>query len=615
MGPDGQRGPRPARRGVVVLVASAVLAVAGCDVGGRGGADSTSAPDPSTGGSSAPSRSPAAPGSSPAPGASKAAPSAPSTPGPGDPVAATPLDDDGAPAPVPDSWTTSGVLASVDAARRASPDELGDAAVALLDTATEVVLPAWQDEVRAATADGPVTVADVRLSRDGVRARLAVLVPATDGEVVLRMLAASRAVGPAVDTLDVRASEAGASLPVAIEPDLDRVVVTLDGPRPDGVVLGLDVSYELPKPAELTDGGPGAYGLLADHGDVVALGHWLPAAVAVPDNAGDVPNWGDLGAFDAGTWLVDVMADGGVLRTGGVDRQWPDGRQRALGFGLRDLAAAWFPDGAEPVAVPVGDGLLADRVDDETSTSPAAVRGIGPSSVAPVRLQSSAVEVGASTVLATSVDGDDGRDVAELSAEQLAWLADTWGALPWPELDVVRAPILPAAGMEFPGMVMMDNTFWATNEVPTRFALAHEWGHQYAHALVGNGSLSDPVVDEPLAQYLTWRWFRHADGVAFADAFAEETFDDDIGVPLEPPGQPAAAFTTPEAYGVAIYRTAAAAWYEAAREHGVEVVDDAVGAVIEAGALKEFDEEELLDAVASVDGAVASDLRAAFDGG
>ncbi len=571
---SGGRDPHPGRRRVTALGLGLLVAVAGCT--GAGTSTAAGSSSPTTAATSRPeptteSPSPAPELTAPATGSIGPTTAVPSA------DAGTPLDAASDPAPVPDSWMVEGVLGSVDAARAASPQDLTAAALDLLDRADGIVVEETRDLVAAATADGPVTVGEVGLAREGVSAHLAVLVPDAPREVVLRLLAASPAVGPAVDSLTVRASLDGARLPVRHEPDLDRVVVDLGQPVPGGVVLGLDLNYDLPQGDELANGGgPGAYGLLADHGPVVTLGHWLPAVVSIPDNDGDVPSWGDLGAFDAGTWLIDVASDGGTLRTGGADRLLPDGRQRALGFGLRDLAATWFPDGATPV--------------------------VGTGEAGPV-------------VLATSADGQHDQTVADLSRAQLAWLATQWTDLPWPELDAVRAPILPAAGMEFPGLIMLDDTFWATDEGPTRFAMVHEWGHQYAHALVGNGSLSDPVVDEPLAQYVSWRWFRAVDGEAAAEQFARDTFSTEgLEVPLEPPGRAAGDFTTAGAYGVAIYRTAAGAWHRAALDHGVDTVDEAVDAVFEQAALQELDEDDLLALVRTVSPPVADDLAVVFDG-
>lgn len=478
---------------------------------------------------------------------------------------------------MPTSWVLRGPLASVEAARRATPRALHAAALDLLDTAEGVVTGDRSERLHEATETGPVTVAAVDLDRTGVTARLAVLVPSPDREVVLRLLAASASVGPAVETVEVAVRADGSPVDAVVEPERDRIVVDL-GRAPDGpVVLGIDLAYDLPDEDELAaGGGPGGYGLLADHGDVVTLGHWLPAVVAIPGNAGPVPDWGDLGAFDVGTWVVDVDVESGTLRTGGVDRTTPDGRHRALGLGLRDLAGAWYPDGA-----------------------PATVATTGPADAA---------------VLASSTGGEAAdAPMADLSGEQLASMRDLWGPLPWAELDVVRAPILPAAGMEFPGLVMMDANYWRPTDVDTEFTLAHEWGHQYAHALVGNGSLSDPVVDEPLAQYLSYRWFHGADGADAADEFARRTFADDFDMVREAPGQPAGDFTSGRAYSVAIYRTAADAWYRAAQDHGLAAVDDAVRTVVDTYALREATEDDLLDIVAEVDPAVGDDLRSAFD--
>ncbi len=506
------------------------------------------------------------------------------------PTSDSALAEDGTPAEMPTSWDLVGPLASVDDARAATPSDLSAAALELLATAAGVATDPGDRRLVEATGAGPVTVASVRLDRDRVEASLAILVPDAPAEVVLRTLAASSAVGPSAARTEVTATVAGEPVDARVEPDRDRIVVDLGEARPDGVVLGLDLAYEVPAADDLAaGGGPGAYGLLADHGGVVTLGHWLPAAVAVPGNDGDVPAWGDLGAFDAGTWIVDVAVDGGALRTGGVDRTTPAGTQRAIGVGLRDLAAAWFPEGVVPaVAAGPVDGTGADEDGDDAAGDDA-------------------------VVLAASGTGASDQAMADLGADQLDVLGSQWGPLPWPEFDLVRAPILPAAGMEFPGLVLMDDDYWRAEATDTRFVLAHELGHQYAHALVGNGSLSDPVVDEPLAQYLAYRWFLAVDGEAFADDFAMRTFADDFDMVREAPGQSAADFASDQAYSVAIYRTAADAWYQAGVDHGVDVVDRAVRAVLTDHALREVDEDAMLDSVEAVSPDVAADLRAAFD--
>ncbi|MBY5161711.1 hypothetical protein [Salsipaludibacter albus] len=477
---------------------------------------------------------------------------------------------------MPTSWALPDLLATPDVAATASVAELQQAAVDLLATADGVVVESQRALVEAATSAGPVTVGSASVDRDRVTASLAVAVPAADDQVVLRILAASESIGPSVDSLAITATVTGSDVTTTVEPELDRVVVDLGAAAPDGVVLHLDVAYDLPAAEDLAaGGGPAGYGLLADHGDVVTLGHWLPAVVAVPDNDGAVPQWGDLGAFAAGTWVVDVTVPEGTLRTGAVDRATPEGTVRALGFGLRDLAATWFPDGATPTTV-AGDGAAA-----------------------PV-------------VVATSDDGSDDRPVAQVSHDQLVAYAERWGDLPWPELDLVRAPILPAAGMEFPGLVIEDTEYWQPTDVGTEFTLAHEWAHQYFHALVGNGSLSDPVVDEPLAQYLTWRWFLAQDGQAFADGLAARSLSDEGQPDRVAPAQAAADFPDGSTYSVAIYRTAATAWVDAAEAHGVDVVDDAIRQVIADHALGVADVESLLASVEQVSPAVAEDLREAF---
>lgn len=548
-----------------VVVATCALLLVGCE--------SSGSPNPVT---SSPETSTTAAEPLPADGLTDdggdASPAVAATPAPSD---AGPALVNGAPGPVPASWELPPALASADAAAAAGPVEVRAAALELLETAGGVVVEERRGLVTDATATGPVTVGSATVTHEGVEAALALLVPADEPRIVLRLLAAHGDLPDAGASLKFDATVDGEPVAVAIEPDADRIVVELDEPAPDGVVVRVDLAYDLPVGADLAhEGGPADIGLLADHGSVVTLGAWLPVAVAVPDNDGAVPPWGDLAAFAPGTWVVDVTVDDGLVRTGGVDRSTADGTVRALGFGLRTLVAAWFP------------GDVDTAVEGGTEGSP--------------------------VVVAASSDDTPSADTATASHEQLGHLAAQWGVLPWPELDVVRAPIHPSRGMEFPGLIFMDASQWGARFVEDRATLAHEWAHQYFYALVGNGSLSDPVVDEPLAQYLMWRWLVEVDGPDRAEDHRERYISDERSSQLAVPAQPSAAFPDGDTYGASLYRTGGDAWVRAAETHGTDVVDEAVRLVIDEHAMATIDHEQLLATVAQVSPEVADDLEAAF---
>jgi len=507
---------------------------------------------------------PTDPGSTPTPSSSAAAPHLPLDPG---------------------GETRDPALADVATASRSTHAALVAAAVA--DPALGGVLTGPQSEsTRASMEQGPVVVgsAQVARGRDDVvhlEVDLALALPSTDAPIVLRTLAVTSATAPSAPTT-MTAEVAGEPIDVSLEPDLDRVVVDLGQPYPDGVVVRLRMEAVVPDAADelVPADGPGSYGLFSDQGDVVVLGHWLPVRVAVPGNDGDVPPWGDLGAFAPATWFLDVTVADGFMHTGATDLRSADGGQVAIGTGLRDLAAAWVP-----VA---GTGDMAETAVDLPGGGTVAVRAW--SGVA------------------------SATQVADLSAEQLAWFSGLMAPLPWSEHDVVRVDMDVAVGMEFPGMVFIDDDLWRPGDPPGRYVLAHEWAHQWFHAFVGNGSLSDPVVDEPLAQYLSWRWFLQEGGEAAGDAAFDGFIDDGGEVPARPPASAAGDFPTAQAYSTAVYRTAAGGWVDATDAFGVGTVDEAVAAVVAQWGLREAGVNDLLDTVATVSPDLAAQLRDVFEG-
>lgn len=304
-------------------------------------------------------------------------------------------------------------------------------------------------------------------------------------------------VGPVrVDGADVEATRQHSIVTVPLPPGHAAEV---------DLVVPFDYTLRPTEPAGLLGslgglGGPADVGLLGLHDDVVNLGHWFPLWVADgndvdPDPAG----YGDIGNFPAADIAVQVtvpdgwtVIDGGVRtaedQAAGKTTVWSEGagmndlvvsvvrgytsKSRTLGGDLEDVTiTAWGPKEA--------DGELAGVL-DETATS-------------------------LETLSARFVD------------------------YPWREFDVVAAPLgSGVGGMEWPGATWIEASLFAGGlpglgdlgdldavgglngwggdlggmlESLRLWTIAHEVGHEWWHVVVGNDSVLDPVVDEPLAQY------------------------------------------------------------------------------------------------------------------
>jgi len=133
------------------------------------------------------------------------------------------------------------------------------------------------------------------------------------------------------------------------------------------------------------------------------------------------------------------------------------------------------------------------------------------------------------------------------------------GFYPFTTLTVVSAP-LRALGMEFPGIIALASRLYdseaGSDGLPQRVllegTLAHEIAHQWFYAGVGTDQLEEPWIDESLAQYAYWLYWRdrYGDG---REAFQE--FEDAwnaIGRAQIPVGMPVAAYSREE-YAAIMY--------------------------------------------------------------
>jgi hypothetical protein len=429
--------------------------------------------------------------------------------------------------------------------------------------------------------------------------------------------------------------------PVEAETDVSLVTVPLDGDHGDRVSLTAWFAYEIPEMPEPDPLGglgdmlgeglqPEEVGLMGRGDGVVTLGHWYP--VWIPGGASAEPDpegFGDIGNFPAAVMHVEAdVPEGWTLATGGVGVESSSPQtDRDEGENSRDADAGG--DGDQNVIVEGATGLrdlgmvlVEDAETVEATTGDTTVRVVGPADADPAVLD----EVAAEAV--TSVET----------------LAAAFGPYPWTELDVVSTPLGSAVGgMEWPGMVWIEQDIFAGGlpgmgdlgdlvdledledtlgdlglddlglddlglgldpEVlgaTRRWTLAHEVGHEWWHAVVGNDSIVAPVVDEPLAQYSACLVFQRAwAGEVDADAVCQgntaATYEQmrTFGEEDAPAAQPSEDFTSSLQYGGIVYGKAPGVYGALGARFGEDAVAQALAGVVSDHAFQQISVDQLV---------------------
>jgi aminopeptidase N len=116
----------------------------------------------------------------------------------------------------------------------------------------------------------------------------------------------------------------------------------------------------------------------------------------------------------------------------------------------------------------------------------------------------------------------------DAAADTLGALAKRYGPYPNTELDLVVTPTY-ALGIEYPGLIVLNQQLFTPEqdlrvgpeETWLESTVAHEVAHQWFYNLVGNDQLDHPWLDESLAQFATWEYFRDVRGAAAAQVFED----------------------------------------------------------------------------------------------
>ena len=174
------------------------------------------------------------------------------------------------------------------------------------------------------------------------------------------------------------------------------------------------------------------------------------------------------------------------------------------------------------------------------------------------------------------------RTVLAAAAASMRIFSRRFGAYPYPELDVVEAPLVGGAGgVEFSSMVTVATMFYRPMDAASgglaallggaggglearrgpmlEFVTAHEVAHQWWHGIVGSDSRLHPYQDECLAQYSAMLYVEETHGEARAREEAEQQVAASyhmmrlMGRPDGAVDRPVSAFADPLSYSGLVY--------------------------------------------------------------
>ena len=369
-------------------------------------------------------------------------------------------------------------------------------------------------------------------------------------------------------------------------------------------------------------GGPADVGLLSRHEDAVNLGHWFPVWVPEgnsvdPDPAG----YGDIGNFPAALLRLQLtVPDGWEVVDGGVrvaEKQTSEGKVTVVseGYGMNDLVVS----------------LLRDYSSKDVVLEGGALDGVVVTAYAPRQ------------------DKGELDSVLEETRASLETLSETFEPYPWKEFDVMSAPLgSGVGGMEWPGATWIEASLFAGGlpglgglgdllgdsgmeglegmegldglgdllggagggetgrviQTLRKWTIAHEVGHEWWHIIVGNDSVLDPVVDEPLAQYsacLVLRETEPGDVDGLCRAHIESGYEQMRMMGDEDAAAARATddFATSGQYAGVVYGKAAAFYLELEEAFGADRVAAALGAVTSDHAFVVLTSDDLREALAA----------------
>ncbi|MBN1837128.1 MAG: M1 family metallopeptidase [Spirochaetales bacterium] len=353
-----------------------------------------------------------------------------------------------------------------------------------------------------------------------------------------------------------------------VQAELRRSQSLLAVPLPGGLAPAEHVEVDLEYTLRLPPPSSGERGVLGFREGVLSLAYAYPTIPALEAWDHPVPpRYGDFATNEAAFYLVEIWAPEDVtLVLPGIelDRRSVGGRTRVL-FALGPARDLFLAAGRELIVM-------------EQEHAGVRVRSAAPRGC----------EEGARLVLSASLAA-------------LESFGRRFGPYPFRTLTVAAAPF-GALGMEFPGITLLSVRLYdlegELHGVPHRVlleaTLAHELAHQWFYGSVGNDQLEEPWIDESLAQYASWLYYRDRRDEAGARGVFREFEErwelvDRAPIPI---GRPVGAYT-PREYSAIIYGRAPLFLHALSLHMGQERFDGFLARLAERYEWRLIDGEEL----------------------
>jgi hypothetical protein len=282
----------------------------------------------------------------------------------------------------------------------------------------------------------------------------------------------------------------GTPVEATLEAQGSALRVPLDPPLAPGGVADLTLWFRETLPTDTKAG----YGLYAYADDVYALAGFYPTIPVYDDEGWNVevaPPYGDATFTDAAFYQVHltvpedltVVTSGSTLETSASadgTRTWV-----AAGGPMRDFYVAMSPDYE----------VVSEEVDGTQVNS-----------------------------YYRSAQDEGGELALRYAADALRVFNERFGPYPYTELDVVATPTK-AAGIEYPGAIVIAQGLYGEEGGFFELAAAHEVAHQWWYGLVGNDQLDEPWLDEALTNYSVYLYYEDTVGGDVADLVKQRVFE------------------------------------------------------------------------------------------